>query len=97
MQCHPTLEKTAEGHFLQAVTLAPNDAHAHVALGLYYQRAKKHARAIAELEQALRLDPRNEDAARYLEKSCQPTRMSKLFTKIATKSDNSGEKTPGVS
>ena len=64
------------------MTLAPNDAHAHVALGRYYQRAKRHARAITELERALRIDPRNEDAARYLEKGRPPTRMSKLLTKI---------------
>ena len=82
MQFHPTLEKTAEEHFLQAVTLAPNDAHAHVALGRYYQRTKKHARAITELERALRIDPRNEDATRYLEKGHQPTRMTKLFKKF---------------
>ncbi len=82
MQFHPTLEKTAEEHFLQAVTLAPNDAHAHVALGRYYQRTKKHARAITELERALKIDPRNEDATRYLEKGHQPTRMTKLFKKI---------------
>ena len=82
MQYHPSLEKTAEEHFLQAVTLAPDDAHAHVALGRYYQRAKKPARAITELERALRIDPGNEDAARYLEEFRQPTRMSRLFTKI---------------
>ncbi len=82
MQFHPTLEKTAEEHFLQAVTLAPNDAHAHVALGRYYQRTKKHARAITELERALKIDPGNEDATRYLEKGHQPTRMTKLFKKI---------------
>ena len=82
MQCHPSLEKTAEEHFLQAVTLAPDDAPAHVALGRYYQRAKMPARAITELERALRIDPGNEDAARYLEEFRQPTRMSKLFTKI---------------
>ena len=82
MQCHPSLEKTAEEHFLQAVTLAPDDAPAHVALGRYYQRAKMPARAITELERALRIDPGNKDAARYLEEFRQPTRMSKLFTKI---------------
>ena len=82
MQFHPTLEKTAEEHFLQAVTLAPNDAHAHVALGRYYQRAEKHARAITELERALEIDPRNEEATRCLEKGHQPTRMTKLFKKI---------------
>ena len=50
--------------------------------GRYYQRAKMPARAITELERALRIDPGNEDAARYLEEFRQPTRMSKLFTKI---------------
>lgn len=82
MQFHPTLEKTAEEHFLQAVTLAPNDAHAHVSLGRYYQQTKKHARAITELERALEIDPRNEDAKRYLDKSHKPTRISKLVKKI---------------
>ncbi|GMR22611.1 MAG: hypothetical protein BMS9Abin37_0973 [Acidobacteriota bacterium] len=82
MQFHPTLEKAAEAHFLQAVTLAPNDAHAHVALGRYYQRTKKHARATTELERTLEIDPRNEDARRYLDKGHRPTRMSKLVKKI---------------
>ncbi len=82
MQFHPTLEKTAEEHFLQAVALAPNDAHAHVALGRYYQQNKKHARATTELERALRIDPRNEDAIRYLEKGHHPTRVTKLFKTI---------------
>ncbi len=82
MQFHPTLKSAAEEHFVQAVTLAPNDAPAHVGLGRYYQRAKKHARASAALERALELDPRNEDAKRYLEAGRQPTRMSRLFKKI---------------
>lgn len=82
MQFHPTLEKTAEEHFLQAVTLAPNDAHAHLTLGRYYQQTKKHARAIIELERVLEIDPGNEDAERYLDQGHQPTRMSKLVKKI---------------
>ena len=44
MQCHPSLEKTAEEHFLQAVTLAPDDAPAHVALGSLLP-ARQDARA----------------------------------------------------
>jgi hypothetical protein len=82
MQFHPMLEKTAEEHFLQAATLAPNDAHAHLALGRYYQQTKKHARAIIELERVLEIDPDNTDATRYLNKSHQPSRMSKLVKKI---------------
>lgn len=82
MQVHPTLKAAAEEHFLQAIALAPNHAGAHVVLGRYYQRAKKHARAIAELERALELDPENVDAKRYLEAGRQPTRMTQLFKKI---------------
>jgi Flp pilus assembly protein TadD len=82
MQVHPTLKAAAEEHFLQAVSLAPDNARAHLALGRYYQRAKKHARAIVELERALELDPGNEDAKRYLQAGRQPTRMTQLFKKI---------------
>ena len=82
MQFHPTLKKTAEEHFLQAVTLAPNDVRARVTLGRYYQQTKKHAHAITELERALEIDPGNEDAKRFLDKGHQPTRMSKLVRKI---------------
>ena len=82
MQFHPTLKKTAEEHFLQAVTLAPNDVRARVTLGRYYQQTKKHAHAITELERALEIDPGNEDAKRFLDKGHQPTRISKLVKKI---------------
>jgi len=82
LQFHPTLEKSAEEHFVHAVELAPDDARTHVALGRYYQRIKKQAGAIVELERALELEPDNADAKRYLEQGRQPTRMSKLVKKL---------------
>lgn len=82
LQFHPTQSATAEEHFIQAIALAPDDASMHVALGRFYQRMQRHARAITELQKALELDPVNQEAKRYLEARRQPSRMKKLLGKI---------------
>jgi TolB-like protein/tetratricopeptide (TPR) repeat protein len=44
-----------------ALAADPSDAEAHLTLGTYYQYSNNYARAVAEVEQALTLNPNNAD------------------------------------
>jgi tetratricopeptide (TPR) repeat protein len=82
LQHHPRLSKNAEQHFLEAVALAPEDAEIRLSLARYYLLTDKRSRAIAEIQFALGLDPKNQEAHRLLEGTKQPTRMQKLVKRI---------------
>ncbi len=82
MVLHPTLDKSAEEHFLQAVELSPEDAEVRVTLGRYYQSMKQNARATAEFSRALDIDPEHEEAKRYLDATGKPTGVKGLFSKL---------------
>jgi len=82
MMLHPTLDKGAEEHFMQALELEPDNADVRVALGRYLQRVKQTARAAAEFTRALDIDPEHEDARRYLESTNEPTKMKRFMTKL---------------
>jgi tetratricopeptide (TPR) repeat protein len=60
------MRKNAEGHFLEAIRLAPKDADLHLWLGLYYRSYGQGAQAAVQFRTALELDPRNRAAKRYL-------------------------------
>jgi tetratricopeptide (TPR) repeat protein len=63
---YPAMRKNAEGHFLEAIRLSPQDADLHLWLGIYYKSYGQGAQAAAEFRAALKLDPRNRAAKRYL-------------------------------
>jgi tetratricopeptide (TPR) repeat protein len=82
MQHVPTLSKNAEQHFLEAVSLAPEDVYFRVDLARFYVASRNHSRALAEIQTVLAADPTNEDAQKLLKAMRSPTRMEKLFKKV---------------
>ena len=82
LQHHPRLSKNAEQHFLEAVTLAPEDVEIRLSLARYYQATGKLSRALAEIEAAMVLDEGNEEARRMLDRTKHPTRMQTLLKRI---------------
>ncbi len=63
---HPTLQKTAERHFLAALEQAPGDTDLRFRLARYYCRLGLNARAVVHLRAVLKADPDHEGAAREL-------------------------------
>ena len=59
---HPVLGKKAERHFRRALTLDPQNADLHFALGRYYQTFDMKGRALSEYKTALRIDPNHTEA-----------------------------------
>jgi tetratricopeptide (TPR) repeat protein len=60
-------------HARQAVRLTPNDAAAHNLLGLALIGAQKIDEAIAEFQASLAIQPANNDASGYLERTLKAT------------------------
>lgn len=67
MAAHPPTALRAEREYLEAVRLQPDSAEAHYELGLYYKAMRQKARALAEMQTAVRLSPEHRGARRELE------------------------------
>jgi len=59
MAGYPRTAKQAEREFLDALALEPNNADIHYRFGLYYKVMKQRARALAEMQTAVKLSPRH--------------------------------------
>lgn len=71
MAHYPRTIKQAEREFLEAIRLEPDNAEYHFQFGSFYQLVKQRARAVSELQTALRLDPHH-PGARDLLKALAP-------------------------
>jgi tetratricopeptide (TPR) repeat protein len=67
MASYPKTAKHAEREYLEAIRLDPDNADYHYHFAIYYKVMKQKARAITELETALRLNSRHALAKRELE------------------------------
>jgi tetratricopeptide (TPR) repeat protein len=67
MASYPSTAKKAEREFLEAVRLEPDNADIHYQFGLYYKVMRQRARALAEMQTAVRLNPRHRAAREELE------------------------------
>ena len=67
MASFPTTAKKAEREFLEALRLEPDNADIHYQFGLYYKVMRQRARALAEMQTAVRLNPRHRPAREELE------------------------------
>jgi len=67
MAGYPRTAKQAEREFLDALRLEPNNADIHYQFGLYYKVMKQRARALAEMQTAVKLSPRHRMARAELE------------------------------
>src|SRR5712692_3751124 len=67
MAGYPRTAKQAERAFLDALSLEPNNADIHYQFGLYYKVMKQRARALAEMQTAVKLSPRHRMARAELE------------------------------
>jgi tetratricopeptide (TPR) repeat protein len=63
----PRTAKQAEREFLEALRLDPDNADVHYQFGLYYKVMKQRARALGEMQTAVRLNPRHRLAREELE------------------------------
>jgi tetratricopeptide (TPR) repeat protein len=63
----PQTVKRAEGAFLEAIRLAPDNAELHFKLAMYYKALKVRSRYVTELRAAVELDPRHKKARAELE------------------------------
>ncbi|PYQ21482.1 MAG: hypothetical protein DMF81_15265 [Acidobacteria bacterium] len=83
MASYPRTAKQAEREFLDALRLEPNNADIHYQFGLYYKVMKQRARALAEMQAAVRLNPRHRLARAELEvlspKDSALLNLKKLF------------------
>ncbi len=67
MASYPATAKKAEREFLEALRLDPDNADTHYQFGLYYKVMRQRARALAEMQTAVRLNPRHRAAREELE------------------------------
>ncbi|HEY2942829.1 MAG TPA: DUF4388 domain-containing protein [Vicinamibacteria bacterium] len=83
MAGYPRTAKQAEREFLDALRLEPNNADIHYQFGLYYKVMKQRARALAEMQTAVKLSPRHRMARAELEtlspKDSALVNLKKLF------------------
>ena len=80
----PRTAKQAEREFLEALRLEPDSADLHYQFGLYYKVMKQRARALGEMQTAVRLNPRHRLAREELEILATPKdnallNLKKLF------------------
>jgi tetratricopeptide (TPR) repeat protein len=80
----PRTAKQAEREFLEALRLEPDNADLHYQFGLYYKVMKQRARALGEMQTAVRLNPRHRLAREELEILATPKdnallNLKKLF------------------
>jgi tetratricopeptide (TPR) repeat protein len=67
MASYPATAKKAEREFLEALRLDPDNADTHYQFGLYYKVMRQRARALGEMQTAVRLNPRHRAAREELE------------------------------
>jgi tetratricopeptide (TPR) repeat protein len=67
MASYPSTAKKAEREFLEALRLEPDNPDIHYQFGLYYKVMRQRARALAEMQTAVRLNPRHLAARQELE------------------------------
>jgi tetratricopeptide (TPR) repeat protein len=67
MASFPSTAKKAEREFLEALRLEPDNPDIHYQFGLYYKVMRQRARALAEMQTAVRLNPRHRPAREELE------------------------------
>jgi hypothetical protein len=67
MASYPATAKKAEREFLEALRLDPDNPDIHYQFGLYYKVMRQRARALAEMQTAVRLNPRHRAAREELE------------------------------
>jgi tetratricopeptide (TPR) repeat protein len=67
MASYPSTAKKAEREFLEALRLEPDNADIHYQFGLYYKVMRQRARALGEMQTAVRLNPRHRAAREDLE------------------------------
>jgi tetratricopeptide (TPR) repeat protein len=83
MASSPRTAKQAEREFLDALRLEPNNPDIHYRFGLYYKVMKQRARALGEMQTAVRLNPRHRLARAELEvlspKDSALVSLKKLF------------------
>jgi tetratricopeptide (TPR) repeat protein len=83
MASYPRTAKGAEREFVEALRIDPDNPDLHYQLGMYYKVMKQRARALAEMQTAVRLDPRHAMARRELEtlspKDSALSSLKKLF------------------
>jgi tetratricopeptide (TPR) repeat protein len=83
MASYPRTAKGAEREFLEALRIEPDNPDLHYQFGMYYKVMKQRARALAEMQTAVRLNPRHAMARRELEalspKDSALSSLKKLF------------------
>ena len=83
MASHPRTAKGAEREFVEAMRLDPDNPDLHYQFGMYYKVMKQRARALSEMQTAVRLNPRHALARRELEilspKDSALSSLKKLF------------------
>jgi tetratricopeptide (TPR) repeat protein len=67
MASYPSTAKKAEREFLEALRIDPDNADIHYQFGLYYKVMRQRARALGEMQTAVRLNPRHRAAREELE------------------------------
>ena len=67
MASYPPTAKQAEREFLDALRLEPDNPDIHYQFGMYYKVMKQRARALGEMQTAVRLNPRHALARAELE------------------------------
>jgi uncharacterized protein DUF4388 len=84
MASYPRTAKGAEREFLEALRIEPDNPDLHFQFGMYYKVMKQRARALAEMQTAVRLNPRHPMARRELEalapKDSALSSLKKLFS-----------------
>jgi tetratricopeptide (TPR) repeat protein len=83
MASHPRTAKAAEREFLEALRIEPDNPDLHYQFGMYYKVMKQRARALLEMQTAVRLNPRHAMARAELEtlspKDSALSSLKKLF------------------
>lgn len=83
MASYPRTAKAAEREFLEALRFDPDNPDLHYQFGMYYKIMKQRARALAEMQTAVRLNPRHAMARGELEalspKDSALSSLKKLF------------------
>ena len=83
MASYPKTAKAAEREFLEALRIDPDNPDLHYQFGMYYKVMRQRARALLEMQTAVRLNPRHAMARRELEalspKDSALSSLKKLF------------------
>jgi Flp pilus assembly protein TadD len=82
----------AERYFRQALARDPDDAYAHLELGALLAQTGRRAQALATLERATRLDPRDDLARGVLAdvRRRRPVDIARVNRELAARSAQAG-------